>query len=551
MAEKIFFTGKYILLYMARLRCCAQERRSVRMRNHDLADFELEGDDGIFVLSDGVGPRRRNRRSDVLKVETLLANAGGHDLEDGPTGYAGSQLDDAIREYQKRRGLVVDGILEPEGETIASLEREFGSRFAGWRAPRPDEADDHLNRIGRGEGPLFAVKPRGPILHPIDNLPEVDAGAWQSNRRTVHALFTTRDNGPLADLLADAIGHDGLDGVAETRDLLDHIRERSPERADAMARAVFDRLSEKDQMLFTGGDQPGQPPIRVMQAKKVQVAQVREVPPPPPKPTPPGVAGGGEVETPGPSTSRSQPGPDAPGLESGPSPVSPKVRTPFQHKVYDDPKRNPPGTLDRFNRATAGQPGATNASIFAIPEIFIVEGGRRNDPRSTASSGILQRVLDRAKTGNWTTGLENATRPAELSTEQRAAIMHRYLDEELKQWRAGGIRALEDIGNPHAAAALADTIYRHGGGHGTTAIQRAINEVNEKPAEVAGADPLPPHRVREDGRLGRSTVEAYGELARDPRTRGELLDALAKHRKDLPQAEDRDRIDHFRYPDER
>jgi hypothetical protein len=36
-------------------------------------------------------------RHDVLKVETLLANTGDHDLEDGPTG------------YQKRLGLAVDG----------------------------------------------------------------------------------------------------------------------------------------------------------------------------------------------------------------------------------------------------------------------------------------------------------------------------------------------------------------------------------------------------------------------------------------------------------
>jgi hypothetical protein len=41
------------------------------MRDYDPASL----DGGIFALSDAVGPRRRSRRHDVLKVETLLANA--------------------------------------------------------------------------------------------------------------------------------------------------------------------------------------------------------------------------------------------------------------------------------------------------------------------------------------------------------------------------------------------------------------------------------------------------------------------------------------------
>jgi len=106
-------------------------------------DFDIdESRDDIFALSDAIGPRRRNDRADVFKVETLLANTGDHDLEDGPTGYAGAGLDNAIRAYQKRRDLAVDGVLEPGGETIAALDRELRPRMGGWRAPRPDEADD-------------------------------------------------------------------------------------------------------------------------------------------------------------------------------------------------------------------------------------------------------------------------------------------------------------------------------------------------------------------------------------------------------------------------
>ena len=62
------------------------------MTRYDPADAELEANDGTFSLSDAVGPRRPNRRHDILKVETPLANTGDHDLEDGPTGYPGAQL---------------------------------------------------------------------------------------------------------------------------------------------------------------------------------------------------------------------------------------------------------------------------------------------------------------------------------------------------------------------------------------------------------------------------------------------------------------------------
>jgi hypothetical protein len=236
------------------------------MGHYDSAGLEL--DDDIFSLGAAVGPRRRNRCHDVLKVETLLANTGDHDLEDGPTGYAGAQLDQAIRAYQQRRGLAVDGVLEPGGETIAALARELGPRLAGFRAPRPDEADDHLNRSGRGEEPLFDTKAPAPVLHPIRDLPVVSVGAYQSNRRTADALFRSADNRALADLLADAIRHDGVDGVAEVRDLLDQVRDRSPDRADAMARSIFDRLPEKDRIRFTGGAQPEREPIGMLVAQQ-------------------------------------------------------------------------------------------------------------------------------------------------------------------------------------------------------------------------------------------------------------------------------------------
>lgn len=75
------------------------------------------------VLSAPVGRTGANDPADVAAVEQLLGQAEYLDLDqtDGPTGYFGFRLEDAIRCFQKDHGLKVDGTLLPEGPTLASL----------------------------------------------------------------------------------------------------------------------------------------------------------------------------------------------------------------------------------------------------------------------------------------------------------------------------------------------------------------------------------------------------------------------------------------------
>jgi len=76
-----------------------------------------------FAIGDSVGMAGRNRRRDVARIESLLGRAGALDLAhtDGVTGYAGLRLDDAIRRFQRRHRLKVDGQINPGGETITTL----------------------------------------------------------------------------------------------------------------------------------------------------------------------------------------------------------------------------------------------------------------------------------------------------------------------------------------------------------------------------------------------------------------------------------------------
>lgn len=77
----------------------------------------------LDVLSAPVCRNAENDRIDVAKVESLLAAHGYLNLDatDGPTGCAGTRLENATRRFQKDKGLRADGRLAPGGETIMTL----------------------------------------------------------------------------------------------------------------------------------------------------------------------------------------------------------------------------------------------------------------------------------------------------------------------------------------------------------------------------------------------------------------------------------------------
>jgi hypothetical protein len=73
-----------------------------------------------FSLKDQVELGRKNDRSDVLKVQSILGESGHYDLErtDGPTSFVGSDFDQSIKDFQRDNGLEADGWLKPNGPTI-------------------------------------------------------------------------------------------------------------------------------------------------------------------------------------------------------------------------------------------------------------------------------------------------------------------------------------------------------------------------------------------------------------------------------------------------
>ena len=84
--------------------------------------FDLFGSEPIRIEKP-VGPDAPNRRPDVAKVDTFLDRTGHLDLArtEGPTGYFGSRVDQGIRGFQKDNALKVDGLINPDGETLQRL----------------------------------------------------------------------------------------------------------------------------------------------------------------------------------------------------------------------------------------------------------------------------------------------------------------------------------------------------------------------------------------------------------------------------------------------
>ena len=113
-----------------------------------------------FDLAGGVGRGTRNARADVARLETLLHRAGHYDVSGtgGPTGYFGPPQEDAIRAYQKARGLTVDGLVLPNGETMAALGNEIGA------TPQPPAGNDDQSPANRAPGDQVVVLPLLPAV---------------------------------------------------------------------------------------------------------------------------------------------------------------------------------------------------------------------------------------------------------------------------------------------------------------------------------------------------------------------------------------------------
>lgn len=135
----------------------------------------------LFRLTGAIGSEAANARDDVIRAQILLGQSGDLDLDSlgGPTGWPGGELTRGLKRYQRRKGLTVDGLMLPDGETINALQEDLGERLAGYRAPTTAEVDHHHDKLAR-----YRAEDSESTESPHLELPRAD------DRRPAYALRT-------------------------------------------------------------------------------------------------------------------------------------------------------------------------------------------------------------------------------------------------------------------------------------------------------------------------------------------------------------------------
>ena len=79
----------------------------------------------VITLEAAVGPTDENRPDDVAKVEIMLDQMGFLDLREteGPTGFYGERMRQAIITLQRQLGLMENGRIEPGDPAHMALQR--------------------------------------------------------------------------------------------------------------------------------------------------------------------------------------------------------------------------------------------------------------------------------------------------------------------------------------------------------------------------------------------------------------------------------------------
>lgn len=79
----------------------------------------------VSKINDKTGNGCTNHKSDILWLKSAMSDLGRYCHHGEPHGYIESQLDEAVKGYQRDRGLRMDGVLNPLGETECAIRTEL------------------------------------------------------------------------------------------------------------------------------------------------------------------------------------------------------------------------------------------------------------------------------------------------------------------------------------------------------------------------------------------------------------------------------------------
>ncbi|MBL8833523.1 MAG: peptidoglycan-binding protein [Rhodospirillales bacterium] len=204
-----------------------------------------------------------NDRRDAVRLEGILANSGDLDLvvSDGPTGHWGPALDRALRSYQKRWRLTVDGWLRPGGPTLALMAATMARVLEGFAVPSPEEIDWHHSALAAGKPPRIAIVPQIEMT-PIPGLPDLSAGDRAANAAQVDWMLKKWSGlGGVPAQFAHYVVRRGRLGIAQARDFVEQYSARRPHDADILVYSILRALPDSESReRFLGGTPGGYRP---------------------------------------------------------------------------------------------------------------------------------------------------------------------------------------------------------------------------------------------------------------------------------------------------
>lgn len=221
----------------------------------------------FFTLGASVGPDQPNQPEDVIKVETILGNTGDHDLvrTDGPTGFWSPDKENAVRSWQAKNGLKVDGLLKPNGPTITSLKQATGSVLGGFIPPTPQDVDQHHAQRAQDEpGILNLRRARLSFPTPSQKL-ELDEASRAFNADSARALSRSSVDGDIPRIYADYVKQAGIAESHPTiMDLAEQMNAKvGRDRTDRVLHGIVGQLPADQAKELLGGAVPAERPLGV------------------------------------------------------------------------------------------------------------------------------------------------------------------------------------------------------------------------------------------------------------------------------------------------
>jgi hypothetical protein len=184
-----------------------------------------------FSLKSTLADGREVDPQDVIKTKQALLRSGHYQMPSyGLTSLPDGALFDGLKRFQRRNGLMADGIAKPKGPTAKKIKEQTSGLLTFKEKVIPVSAEP----TSRTNTPWWRSK----------SLPEISGSDFSANGRAVDTLLKQRGNGDHGIWIAEDISNGDTTSIGILGDRLQQLHKRDPIRAEAYLDDTISRLSE-------------------------------------------------------------------------------------------------------------------------------------------------------------------------------------------------------------------------------------------------------------------------------------------------------------------